>query len=823
MLKIILTTFLLLFELGALLAQNATLNHSKYWFYRTRLRNEFMAVGDPNQVPCGTALGMNIPASSGYEGINDTTGGKKLIYADLHFGDGTSHLGNFMAVLATEYYLLIQSQKYTIQDIDNIKKELFWCMKTFERLDFEAEVMYYPHSGSCANGMNGFFVRDDVDTSIISRIGSPVYVSPGGIKRRKQLRDAHYLEAGYINDPAYLDNVDVNSSTKIPFPSTDQISNLLVGFSFVKKIMNGVNYNGYDLGGHAGFYTSKIMDYYSSNGWDLVIPNTGGLVSAFGGVQSKIMGYSLAKAGQNIFGGKWGSDPFRSGRWEENAPQYSIDAWNCLNWPAGILQYTNNYEGSGNVYNNAISSQLAAIGHSWEYGLVPVREKIGEINIPCTAIYWDNCRTACLYCSKWTGCNCRTVCGPRWASWDCGQSMDLALWHYDLQVPSCLEGLASTFTSVLGGITPGLKVPFRLPAITVNTTSAALADYGYRTQTEIFSLEHRFLHGGKMYYGTNAINDYLNTAPCTGPHKRPIDDPHNPYQNPGVFPQTYDGVTGWQTDNRFEKSNPYQNTNIGGWNGIDYMLLHNLYYSLHGQGTDITGFFNEMNYNLTGTLSSPKTYNGFETLTASNTTISAGADIKLHAGKCVRMNGGFKSKSGANFKAYTQYTFPCDAATGYKDAPQPAPVVLPKTDTPLDSATVVNEIRNELQFRKDSLAPIVQKLENDGKYQPLTEFVKIPVQNPPVFKSEILRIFPNPIDRYTNFNGCTIEYFLIKSDLVKFYVINSFGNQVTLTASLLGQEGVNITPFQFTPIVSGIYTVIMQGSDFTNQYKIIVP
>ena len=40
-----------------LLAQNTALNHSKYWFYRYRLRNEFLTLGmDPCGVPSGKML-----------------------------------------------------------------------------------------------------------------------------------------------------------------------------------------------------------------------------------------------------------------------------------------------------------------------------------------------------------------------------------------------------------------------------------------------------------------------------------------------------------------------------------------------------------------------------------------------------------------------------------------------------------------------------------------------------------------------------------------------------------------------------------------------
>ncbi len=68
----------------------------KYWFYRHRLKTEFLKIGVS---PIGQASGYGIPACQAYWAKNDM----------LHFGDGTSFLGNYIGVLATEYLLLRRS------------------------------------------------------------------------------------------------------------------------------------------------------------------------------------------------------------------------------------------------------------------------------------------------------------------------------------------------------------------------------------------------------------------------------------------------------------------------------------------------------------------------------------------------------------------------------------------------------------------------------------------------------------------------------------------------------------------------------------------
>jgi len=68
-------------------------HHRKYWYYRTRLVNDFLKVG--------TEQGDCIPFSErGFEyGGNNIAGTMKC-------GDGTSKLGVYIGVLATEFKLL---------------------------------------------------------------------------------------------------------------------------------------------------------------------------------------------------------------------------------------------------------------------------------------------------------------------------------------------------------------------------------------------------------------------------------------------------------------------------------------------------------------------------------------------------------------------------------------------------------------------------------------------------------------------------------------------------------------------------------------------
>lgn len=116
-------------------------NHSKYWYYKTRLNNDFMKVG----LLAGESIVFN--QRSG----NHT--------ADMNVGDATATLGYYIGVLATEYYLLQQNN----QNTDIVKHELFCALNAINRVDYKAE----GHWQYGAEQLNGFFVRDDIDATFV--------------------------------------------------------------------------------------------------------------------------------------------------------------------------------------------------------------------------------------------------------------------------------------------------------------------------------------------------------------------------------------------------------------------------------------------------------------------------------------------------------------------------------------------------------------------------------------------------------------------------------------------------------------------------------
>lgn len=124
-------------------AQNDADNHRKYWYYKSRLNNDFMKVG--------TGPGESMPLRT--RALYATGPGDNGVDRELTEGDGTALLGQYISVLATEYYLLNQNGQST----SKVKHELFCALNTVNRLDYLAETVY-----GTTPKMNGFLVKDDV-------------------------------------------------------------------------------------------------------------------------------------------------------------------------------------------------------------------------------------------------------------------------------------------------------------------------------------------------------------------------------------------------------------------------------------------------------------------------------------------------------------------------------------------------------------------------------------------------------------------------------------------------------------------------------------
>jgi hypothetical protein len=199
--KYIIILLYLLVPIGAI-AQSTSENLQKYWYYRERLRQNFVVVSANNEP------GSNIPAD--YISLSKN---------EIGWDDGNMSLSHYIAVLATEYRLLKDYGQTNYQTTIN---ELYYALKALDRLDLSAET-YFGGTGSS----NGFFVRWDVNQAFWSKYqkgGTAEFFPVSGIK-----------EGTLVDNESDRDNIE---------PSQDNIYHMLEGLSLVATLVDNETVNG---------------------------------------------------------------------------------------------------------------------------------------------------------------------------------------------------------------------------------------------------------------------------------------------------------------------------------------------------------------------------------------------------------------------------------------------------------------------------------------------------------------------------------------------------------------------------------------------------
>ncbi|GAB4447854.1 MAG: hypothetical protein Fur0028_02830 [Bacteroidales bacterium] len=151
----------------SLFAQNDLLNEAKYWVWRDRLVNDFMVpnyTGD--YAHKGRGIIFNNRGDGWWQDLNYNIITDATSYSGgFDIGDEGFEMGKYLIVLASEWRLLYNSGLSTQQT----EAELFWALKTIDRLDYDAETYwsYFWSRGQEIWGgqRNGFMIRDDVFTN----------------------------------------------------------------------------------------------------------------------------------------------------------------------------------------------------------------------------------------------------------------------------------------------------------------------------------------------------------------------------------------------------------------------------------------------------------------------------------------------------------------------------------------------------------------------------------------------------------------------------------------------------------------------------------
>ena len=195
--------------------------HRHYWFYRTRMINDFIKIGN-EQGDCIVLAERN-------QGRYDSTAKVGSDQIDI--------TNQYLSALALEYKLLTRNN----QNTDETIKEIFYLIKTINRLDARADLFWTSSTlptedlsaySETAN-LNGFMLREDMHTNYLP----------------KNLAHYNYelLENGY----------DGVNAASVPDPLNTYKS--FTGLEHVSKLDNDNNFSNWE------YFTNFNVDKHTSD------------------------------------------------------------------------------------------------------------------------------------------------------------------------------------------------------------------------------------------------------------------------------------------------------------------------------------------------------------------------------------------------------------------------------------------------------------------------------------------------------------------------------------------------------------------------------
>ncbi len=326
-------------------------------------------------------------------------------------------------------------------------------------------------------------------------------------------------------------------------------------------------------------------------------------------------------------------------------------------------------------------------------------------------------------------------------------------------------------------------------------------EYLHNKPTNLLSL-------GKVY-------DQLTTAPCEGPY----------FYGGNLYPDN-----GWASTCKFQRTYDVQNTgdnaSVGNFNGLDYMLLYNLYHIINlRDGNALPGYIDLIHRNVsgeypngfginagphctyTGNNETPLYIDGFETIESTmkidnqchpapvlNCSTSCTGNVIYRAGKRISLKPGFTAKAGSFFHAYIE-PFDCGNMKSGNLYGFHRPEELPAGF--IDKSIVTENITAE-SVSKDSLI-------NDLSLgQTITAY------------DEAFYAFPNPFDKTIE-----IHFMLTETENVHIVVRDIYGNIIQTLTDGKSAEGAHTLSFDATPFKAGTYFCSIESVSINKTIKLV--
>ncbi len=587
-------------------AQTDIENHYKYWYFKTRFNNDFIKIG--------LGDGESIPFNQrGAQAPN-----KYATNAELKAGDASATLGYYIGVLATEYKLLQANNQST----ETVKHELFCALNAINRLDYKAEGLWQ----FGAENLNGFFIRDDVPSSLLFNNYSHFnYYDNGSATNNNQLSRGFCsrMESGANKITSdWIERVEKNSPNVTIAMSQDQVYNILFGLSLVNKFVPSYETDNNAVFGYGSGISSltqearniarriikhikdsKDLNGNSCNtgtqtGWRIKNPTS--CVNVSTGDDATFFAYPIAETGCIVDAG------LSSGN-QLGGIGLSL---------AGSPKVCGN--GSPSNFHNYYSSVpgFAAWKATGTSVLPNIDNRVFAVNLMAM-------------------CNCMYGSVGDQVIQSVVQSLQQSAIFGWLGI--VIGWIWNVISSILTTVIPGYYF---------NTTSLAINNNAYYelagfkpAPIDHAPLARKILHGGIYTPNTDYTFKYLlDVAPCDNIYNFGIND-QSTYQ--------------WSSNQRLDHPNRRGITPVvtGEYNGIDFMLYHNLWY-IHqlqqGNNPAIEDYSNIYINKNGGTAPLASIYKAFETIQTKNTIFHPQNNLGyMRAGKTIYFGPGTEIRTGA--------------------------------------------------------------------------------------------------------------------------------------------------------------------------------
>ncbi len=327
--------FYLMVGSSSLLMGQQTALLEKYLDYRDRFHDQFIVnhASMPHQ-----PAGYGIPAATlqftdcltDWEITGSSCMGAEAGNRKLHWADGTYVMGDYLAVLGTEYGLLRQYQAQ--EEAAETALLILQALLTIERLEKRGNEL----SNQPGEPPKGWFVRDDV---------------PGHL--HSQWDDVSCIAStGSCGTPHPLNGY---------FTSQDQVAGLLYGLAMIRRFVpDHIEIQGYNIRQLTSATAHRLITYLSGNNWQLYSPDSIQVPDQYGG-NAFWLSWGFSSAASYITDSVYLSIP------DDAVPFWLFNNMPVLDPMSGepdsicILSFC--FAIQGKDYNNAMIMKLAAAGN----------------------------------------------------------------------------------------------------------------------------------------------------------------------------------------------------------------------------------------------------------------------------------------------------------------------------------------------------------------------------------------------------------------------------------------------------------------------------